>query len=781
MAGRYAEQHQARRAFISGHVTLRPVRLGLVIATESPAELTRAIQLASVCWGGRTFPIFLADEEPDAVMRTAALLGVDAIVPCSDDPELVAWSNLLGFQWAPFGGSPLNFADFGNRPVNVAKVLEAWAAPPPATSGLVEWDRADDLDPLFHVMFGKIDQAASAYEGYIHGQVSNLYATARIGPGAIEGDDAPQPWSGPLSIGMYEVAWTGWTHHGGLAVIDPHSVRDLVALWNLRAIGPLVLPWPEPWDERIGAFTENHLELARRKDRPHDFFDLEVFAKYPGPEVPSRLRAVLGDEHSFGVGPLDLSHLSHLGSGISTHMRRSFEASVEVMRGAVQPMRVPLPPVKETRPSRDEEYVPQAAIASIDVFSEEGLPEGITFAPPPLRALQPELRWTVNVAADVVRATSDGPALSVEWGAQEVSVGPVMAESLCHRLLERAGFVAEASDAGLWSGRILEILGGSRSFLTAQPAVRETLEKCARASGANTEELRGAIHRLGGSWKDHHEKWRPRGLSYPDAVLTELGARRAIEGRLAFTCRSCGLGQQAPADEITDLVICADCDAQSALVAEIIHGAHWRLKTRSLLTATRLRSVFPIGAALALLGQYGGGLRTRGVPYALGVNLERGDESFEIDFAVFVIDERGPALIIGEAKSGRRLDEADIRNLTTLQDAVRALGVECYIAFAYSRERLSADEVTLLRSAAERGLATIGPDRGRGGQLNLPLCLSQAMLTQPPDDDSHPFRSTHPTRWSVGALAYWTCEVALGLTGSTVFGRQLTWTDIPTS
>src|SRR5262245_46939698 len=67
---------------VSGMVELRPIRLALIVAPDSHASLRRAIEIASVCWGGRTFPILQADETPAKVEHIAVRLGVDALIAC---------------------------------------------------------------------------------------------------------------------------------------------------------------------------------------------------------------------------------------------------------------------------------------------------------------------------------------------------------------------------------------------------------------------------------------------------------------------------------------------------------------------------------------------------------------------------------------------------------------------------------------------------------------------------------------------------------------------------
>ena len=107
---------------ISGRVELRPIRLGLVVAAESADSLDRAIKVASLCWGGRTFPIFNVGEEQARVRRLAILLGVDALVAGDDDARSHELADMNGFSWMGYR-NPVDFAEYGDRLVDVATVL----------------------------------------------------------------------------------------------------------------------------------------------------------------------------------------------------------------------------------------------------------------------------------------------------------------------------------------------------------------------------------------------------------------------------------------------------------------------------------------------------------------------------------------------------------------------------------------------------------------------------------------------------------------------------------
>jgi hypothetical protein len=257
-----------------------------------------------------------------------------------------------------------------------------------------------------------------------------------------------------------------------------------------------------------------------------------------------------------------------------------------------------------------------------------------------------------------------------------------------------------------------------------------------------------------------------------------LAAQRLIEAHLTYTCGACGLHQRLAPEQVQPTLTCNDCDNETPLSLQVVIGARWRLKTRRLLTSKRLRSALPIAASLSLLGQ----LQRRGdsanLHYSLGLDLERDSVKFEIDYAVLMQDERGAALIVGESKARSDFDDGDISNLETVQDAVRALGVECFIAVSNSKTSLTQREVARLRQSASRFLYGLNEGRGRGGFVNLPLVLTKSALTVPELDDAHPLTVIGHHRSSVDELARWSAQRELGLEGyGDPVSRTLSWAD----
>jgi hypothetical protein len=761
---------------ISGRVELRPIRLGLVVAPGSADSLDRAIRVASVCWGGRTFPIFNGDEDQARVRRLAILLGVDALVACDDDARSHDLAAMDGFSWMGYR-NPVDFAEYGDRLVDVATVLSSvqGGTRREDVPTLVTWATSDDLDLLRAVLYGRIGDKSS-YERSIQSALSQSLPTAHLEPDAL-GATTESVYMGPLALGMWAVLHRSVHRDSGIAVIDPFSPRDLTILWNLRATGTVVLPWPVPHDERLAAFTHGRLPALPRTSWGQEGEEFTTIFTADR-DIPSELRELLEADRRgrVHISSPDLEEQAHLGSAIGTAFANYFEVRTDRDTRQGLTARVPLPRTGMTR-ELDIQHGLQYAAARVEIDSERDLGERLSFRAPAVRQLAKELRWAVSVNSPVVRGVGEGVVVGCTInGDHDLAIGALDSIGLIGRLLLAAGFQVKVSDAGRWTSRIVDMLGGADSTLAAQPSIREVLDLASREGGANAEELHNAARRSSGRWEKRAVLWL-RTTPYHRWVVGVLAAQRLIESHLTYTCGACGLLQRLAPEQIQPTLTCNDCENETPLSLQVVLGARWRLKTRRLLTTKRLRSALPVAASLSLLGQ----LQRRGdsanLHYSLGLDLERDSMKFEIDYAVLLQDERGPALIVGESKARNDLDNDDVSNLEIVQEAVRALGVECFIAISNSKSSLSPSEVARLRQSAERFLYRLNEGRGRGGFVNLPLVLTRNALTAPEMDDAHPLTIIGHHRSAVDELARWSAERELGLDGyGEPVTRTLSWT-----
>ena len=200
------------------------------------------------------------------------------------------------------------------------------------------------------------------------------------------------------------------------------------------------------------------------------------------------------------------------------------------------------------------------------------------------------------------------------------------------------------------------------------------------------------------------------------------------------------------------------------------------MKVTPALDEAHFNEMIPVMAALSVFETACGNrpLSGRGLLYLVGVELTKGTSKCEIDFMTLGADPELPAVIIGEAKAGHPtrpaqgdlLSSDDLDHLETIQDAFRAIGIDCWICFATTRPSLQQSEVDLLRRSCERSLTPVFNLTSQPLPV-LPVVLTGEDLSVPALDDRHPAQRVHTSFPRLPALAKDTCQRQLGLTGVT--------------
>lgn len=738
------------------------------------AGFRRAVEIASACWGGATFPI-LECADVDQTKRLCVDLGVDAVLACDDDPACRELADTDGFKWQGFRGAPYS-NERSDRVVDLATVLvalrRAGIANPRAR--LLSWEAGDPDADLLSVLFGRLGEATPPEADLVHALNTKLNVR-ELAPSDPLPDDLG--WvDGALAVGLWNVSALNRLRDTGVVIVDRSTPSDLVDFWNLRAIGNLVVPWDAQSTGRLNEFVRRILtELPRQSWGDDPTTRVSVFTR--GDEVPDELQTLLALDdgvdlvQSFG----DPARLTHLAAGIGTPFRTSFDVSVSGTPSTGESIRVPLPKT-DLIPDQGGWDPRQYLCARVTFRWERELPERTSFRAPAVRGLCPALRWAVSVTAPLVRGVGDGVVVACRVTDDDLDLGILDSTYVIERLLQNAQLEARVSDAGLWMARIIDSLGGAGSSLASQPAVREVLERASRDKGANPKELRSEAAKAAGAWRDYIRVWQ-HGRDYEQWVLGVLASRRVIEPAFSYGCPACGLKQLLPPDRTGSVLRCEDCEVETPLALQVILGGAWRLTTRRLLDQKRLRATYPLLSSLRLLQDMS--RDQAALHYALGLSISRGDRKFEIDFAILYHDDDcGPALIVGESKTRNEVAPEDVDNLELIQEAVRDMGVECFIAISCNKSELSAPERERLRQSADRFLWGIAPDKSGTSDVNLPIVLTRGPLTLPDDHTDHPRQAIGSHRTSLSALAHWTCKRELGLSGIGTPGDwRLRWND----
>lgn len=197
------------------------------------------------------------------------------------------------------------------------------------------------------------------------------------------------------------------------------------------------------------------------------------------------------------------------------------------------------------------------------------------------------------------------------------------------------------------------------------------------------------------------------------------------------------------------------------------------MKVTPALDEVHFNEMVPVMAALSVFETAcgNGPLSGRGLLYLVGVELTKGTSKCEIDFMTLGADPELPAVIIGEAKAGHPdrpaqgdlLSSDDLDHLEAIQDAFRAIGIDCWICFTTTRPSLQQSEVDLLRRSCERSLTPVFNLTSQPFPV-LPVVMTGEDLSVPALDDRHPAQRVHTSFPRLPALAEDTCQRQLGLT-----------------
>lgn len=762
--------------YVSGETMLRPVRMGLAIMAGSATGLRRAVELAVSSWGGQGFPIVEAGADSRAALRLAAAMGVDCFFPVGDDDELKVLAKTPGFEWAPSwqGLSPFNRDPEGRHEhVLPASVLYDWyrlSRQPPVH--YVTWPQDHQLEDLLTVWFGRFGEDAigqadrSAFETIAQG--------CPLGPG-LPLPPWPASLSCQLSVTMQDVFQEPQLRERGIVVMDDGNVSHLTAFWNLRACGQELFPWTEARADLLEEPLRQWLDetASAPTGAPGVLPGLPVWLP-PGedvpPPLPPRLSALVGTSR-FWLMPQPHHVDPHAcGPLMTSHVRRF---SADTGRAGEAVIALPALDFLPRRPSWTDLGM---VAADIEVWTEPPDPGGETgIVIPAARCIAPHLRNYVPFT----RPRGRGRVVPVRVSAETVSLEPVRTDLLARRLASDAGYQLTVTENGRRVHHRIRLLGGvTEDSLANQPAAREVIRKALRSPyGASAEALTGTARSNEGGWAA--KTLGRRGYTnYHAQVVGTLAELGILQPLACLTCPQCASTIRVAPAELGEPVRCELCTAFVPFGTYVANHPSrpvhtWAMKVTPALDEAHFNEMAPVMAALSVFETACGNIRLsgNGLLCLVGVELTKGTSKCEIDFMTLGADPELPAVIIGEAKAGHPtrpaqgdlLSSDDLDHLEAIQDAFRAIGIDCWICFTTTRPSLQQSEVDLLRRSCERFLTPVF-DLTTQPLSVLPVVLTGEDLSVPALDDRHPAKRVHTSFPRLPALAKDTCQRQLGLT-----------------
>lgn len=744
------------RASVSGHVTLRPVRLGLIVEPTF-ADVLSAATAATGYWGGVTWPMIPFAHDAQACHRLGEAFDVDALVALSETEAASDASKKEGFSWAGGHVSPFSedSAFRSGRPLELRSMLPRGRESSPYTC--VTWDSAHPLAALAACAFGHLgdpvpEERADAAR---HADTIELKAAAPF-PTTLTSPSLIAYTARDLRLGD---RWSA----AGFVVIHPESAEDLAWYWNIRAAGNSVRPWPLQHAELVADLADEWVKRLAEGWQADDSRPFQVVVWTRDREVPAELREIIARrEATVGVAAID--HVRLVAEdrlpAIETGHSRRFDLELDDDANSARISLPSLPFVEGLPWWHRVGYV----VADVHVTTEFNMRGGYRMTVPSVRWLSPALAVMPTPIEPFVRPISDGVAKAVEGASDYVTLWLVSSEALLTRVLERASLAPSEGAGRRLMVRLIEMLGGMPRDDANQPAVRQVLEAASRSPyGRPVNALAEEIRRHAGGWEN---SFGFRGGDYYSTrVLTGLTHAGMLAPVLRFDCLACGSANALPGDLIRESLKCQLCREEHPLAAYLAgrRKLSWHLALPQHLPIKQLRETYPVMASIAVIQDLHHKLEAPHV--ILSTRLVVDGSECEIDFAALIDVYGMPAILLSETKATRgEVDANDVAHLKALQAAIRATGIDCYILIAKLSRSLTDAEKSHLRALCEGPMWPVQWPAGMAQRPICPIILLHDDLSVHSFHEDHPWRRVDPPATITG-LAEASCRQHLGLTG----------------
>lgn len=731
-------------------VTLRPWRVGLLVDTNSNAAVREAISNLSSVWGGVYMPILDAGAPVAEIEVVAGAFDVDSLYAESPEGPLDDLLKAPGWSWrgrgehGPFG-SALDGA-FRRGLLPAGALLE-----PDVHLALPAWDPADPADLALSAVWGIAGDLEGRGEPIPVGDHPVPSAAPRRLVGAINATR--------LHLGLRRFRGEGIDD--ALFVLHPDRPKDVVAFWNSRACGDRVIGVPAHGaPEIVGGLLSGPLpecELTSGSGESRRVLRV-IGLDHASAEVADLVSAAAERDGLSVEGDHTMLGPHFLFPGLDTAFTRS--SRVE-FRSSAHWLEVTLPPLPLVDDPNSYPFARGCVAAEVKVSGVQGQDPRFTLQAPPHRNMAEVLDRHVPFMDGVehARAGFGGLVFGIDAEAEDLRLPSLYRIDVMRSLFGDKTATAEQSDVGKFQTRAAEKFGGPYSGVFNQPGIRAAVTLAAsRAAGVPLEHLREVVRRDRGGWPDAVMEHRTSPREYAIRSVNYLFHSGLFVPISRVHCSHCRVETHVAADELASTMRCEFCgDSFNLALSHGLAGSEWRYRLAGHLRADQIGPLLPVLATTSLLQQ----LRhdEDPSPLVLGLKMLLGGRQVEIDVATYVRAEERTA-ILGEVKTGSRIDGNDIDNLSFLQDRLRAQRVRSLLLFATLKDRFSPEEVALLRGAVNRA-AEVETTRGQF-LPNVPLVLTG------PDLSHHYWDKDHPWRWDTAyaglfGTAIESCKRNLGL------------------
>jgi len=722
--------------------------------------------LATHHWGGQLWPILEVSDAATGALE-ADRLDADFVVAIGEGDPCQELASTTGFQWnGNINVDPFDYSSKLNvNPLSMTTVLRGNVAP----TGLVlpNWDDEHPLDLMLAAEFGAFDDSA---ESHAVSELLNVQARREsFGTDFVSAHVKMTPAIAFTTTGLKVVD----RHAGaGFVVLDPDSVSDLCAFWTVRSQHNTVMPWPTRDNDLVkdAAFRfaiHDLTSFVSLSERP----EVTVWSRHG---IPQDLQnaALAGVQGTKRIAPMTMWRTAFETRPPVPTAGRPRGFSVSPAGGGFE---LPLPELPFTI---DRSAFVGCIAAEIRVSGETGVEDSFRATVPPLRSLATQVAILPGAFEPFARPITNGVVRGVLASRETVHTQMHSGEKLTDFLYQAVGYTPTHNKNAKLIKRLIRLLGGVQPDSVAnQPSVRQAMFLTGQdPHGKSVPQLRAIIGREQGDWPErtlHHNDYALR-------VLSKLTSAGLLAPRLQLDCFACGNTIAAPPEAIQQSVTCDLCGATQRLGQYVAEQPKmpWLLTIPAHVDPTRLNEVWAVMSSLSVLAHTGSPSATAPALYAVGTTLDDANGTREVDFTILIDDFGVPAVVIGEAKGQKQtFHDKDFDRIEAIQTAIRASGVDCYIAVARLTDELTLTERSRLRAMCDKTLLPIRTTPGAGTLPVYPIVLLKPALSSHAHGENHPIGKLRnsPAPVYLSRIAHQSCIDNLGLDSMDDISRRPVW------
>lgn len=679
--------------------TLRPLRVGYRLDPQSPDHLRRAVETATMHWGGRFHAFVPVLQRRPSWWRWPAPGGPTAHELAHDYEQ--------GFDCdVVVDASGAAAAESSHRGVDLRKLREAnqWSMVGAGVhvGAAYDWLWRDEFrfesrqraqpilpKPASADMALFTDVCLGAFpedRPDVEERYRRLFEPEEvsIGPEELVGLFSlteTQRMLSPLDVGAWGLRWVPRSHTTVvLMLVDPRRPLDLFDFWNVRASGHPAVPVPWEWLEDV--LPGLVARLAGKDDEPrlHPWVHVgrglkeEVIAPLRERLKALGLQAVL-------VPPDDPS----LNGGATAAEVDAERGDVEV---TVHSGRVDVPLLDP--PAMDRSYGGHPACMNTMTFRRWTLPRNGS-----ITAFVPSMLGEVGKLLDAwgrewVRAGPFGLEVGVSFARDHFSMRPPSGRAVIEQVLRLHGLSPAASDAGTVAERLILQMGSLSEVALLRDVGLLRLMNRAATSGVAVQvseddpALRARVDFLK---RDTVIAEITRGFGKKKAarIMQALVERNVLRAGLSLSCDACHFTNWVELDEIRPTLRFRRClESYAFPQADLPDHRAWGYRPTGACSVEHFaRGAYAVAHSLRVLDG-----ASDSMVWCTGTDL---GSRTEIDFAAYLQGSSlsgRPQLLLGEAKS---LNEFQDKDFNTAKRLLRMLPHSTFV-FATLRERLSRRE-----------------------------------------------------------------------------------------